>query len=138
MKKIGTFIIISILLSGCLPRKTIIRDYYNELYIDYQFISFQGKNESQHLKFYIDSISKRDRFYGKLIINVNDTFLLEGFKKGSTRHPCFVHDSTNSIIFIDNRFQEPYRIIDSLTIESHTENDTHLILETTILHRQIK
>ncbi|HYG15961.1 MAG TPA: hypothetical protein VEC12_09430, partial [Bacteroidia bacterium] len=63
-------------------KKTVRDSYRYEMYIDYKYISYQGKNSTQTLCLNITSTDGM-WFNGELIIDSKDTIAIRGFEKGS-------------------------------------------------------
>lgn len=117
-------------LSSCFTSKLtkeVKRMYRSELYIDYQYVSYQGSNDSQSFYFAIDSLDNRKfRYYGRLIINNLDTIQLSGFKKGSLYYSS---SDRNCNTMIEARGPLA-QIRDSVTIEL-----CNVVSESTTLYR---
>jgi hypothetical protein len=77
-------LLLSVLLTSCTIgiNKTIRQNYRYQLYIDYKHVSYQGRDSLRDIWFAIDS-TNIGRYYGKLVIGKKDTFLLNGYEKGS-------------------------------------------------------
>jgi hypothetical protein len=130
--KIYPLLFLSVALTSCIQvSKNAKKSYRHALYIDYQHISFQGRNSAQTLYLEIDS-TKEIWYNGKLIIDNKDTVLIRGFEKGN--HYVTMYKPSNAesrgMIHIWCR-GEVGQIRDSLTIEADG-----LIKEKTTLYRR--
>ena len=122
--------------SSCLPlEKAIKESYRSELYIDYKFVSFEGKNSTQNIIFEIDS-TYQIKYFGKVIINQNDTIAINGYEKGGF-YPSWYKNLQSG----ERKMMEIWcdvkqaKIPDSLEIiDRDTTNG--LIKEKTILYRR--
>lgn len=73
--------------------------YRSEMYIDYNYVSYQGSNSNQKICFEIDSIN-RLKYWGHLIINEVDTIKISGFEKGG-HYPTWYSNNENKLEMID-------------------------------------
>lgn len=107
----------------------------HEMYIDYKYISFQGRNSTQTLYFAIDS-TNGFRYDGKLVINGKDTLVLRGFEKGGhyiTTYRWPAQQLSGSLdIWCTG---EDGQIRDSLTISDRNQANK-IIKEETLLYRR--
>lgn len=87
--------------SSCISvEKTIKEMYQREMYIDYQFISFQGSNQFQNIYLEIDS-TRAIYYWGKIIINKADTTLISGYEKGGFYPTWYKDDKSNKNKMLD-------------------------------------
>lgn len=124
------------MLTSCFPlEKTIKESYKYELYIDYKFVSYEGKNSTQTVLFEIDSV-QNSSYFGKVIVNEHDTLLIDGFEKGDYYISDYRNKRTGEIKLIEiwcpNRTAQ---IPDSIEI-SEWDTIAGFIKEKTILFRQ--
>jgi hypothetical protein len=136
MSKITKIILVAIFgFTSCMEMSKTARDTYKyELYIDYKYISFQGRNSTQDFYFTIDSTNGM-WYHGKLIIDRKDTLLLHGFEKGSS-YPTTYTTRTSSSGHIEIWSRGPLgQIRDSLTIEDRDEGNGK-IKKKAVLYRQ--
>lgn len=135
MNKFLYYFIPCVLIASCYRNKTQKPNPF-DMYINYEYISYRGNNSSQQLYFVIDSISNT-WYYGKLIIDGKDSFLLHGFAKGST-YPSFYQSSAdNKTIHIQIYCPgNSGQIRDSIIIQDH--NRSYIIKERTTLYRQAR
>lgn len=128
MKNRIPFIIISIVigLAGCFsPKKAVVKYYKYELYIDHQYVFFQGTSGANSYGFYVDSVNF-GRYYGKIIVNDKDTLKLNGYEKGDL-YPTWIHHpaiSDRYMIFIDNNCR-PYSIPDTIIIRGNRDKNEY-------------
>lgn len=117
--------------------KSIRQSYSHEMYIDYKYISYKGKNKNQVLNLEIDSTSGI-WFYGKLYINTSDTLILKGFEKGNLNKISYKKTYQNESGFLVIRCNgETGQILDSITISN--DHPSNLILtEKTVLYRNAR
>jgi hypothetical protein len=136
MKPFSLVLLFQILIMSCsYISKPIRESYLHELYIDYRYISYQGKNSTQTLYMEIDS-TQGIWYYGKLVIGQNDTFNIRGFEKGS--HYVTMYSKSGGELSGDLEIYcrgEVGKIRDSLTIQERDEVQG-IIKEKTVLYRR--
>ena len=136
MKTVITiFLLITVLLSCGGIKKTIRESYRYEMYIDYRNISYQGSNGLQSIYFEIDSTNGM-WYYGKLIVNQEDTFPVSGFEKGSHYVTKYQLPKTSDYGLLEIWCRgEMGAIRDSLTMEDYNKTEG-VIKEKTTLYRK--
>jgi hypothetical protein len=130
-------LLISLLfLAGCCTTipKSVRESYKHELYIDYKYVSFQGRNSQQSLYFAIDSTNGM-WYHGRLVINETDTISMQGFAKGNHYVTTIPNEGngTSDMISIWTNGQQA-EIIKSLRIYERGEQKKY-VKEETILYR---
>lgn len=88
---IKAFAVFITVFTSCNSIKKTVRDSYRyEMYIDYKYISYQGKNSTQDLC--LNILSTDGMWYnGELIINGKDTVAIRGFEKGHQYPSTYKH-----------------------------------------------
>ncbi|MFL5731240.1 MAG: hypothetical protein ACJ75J_17260 [Cytophagaceae bacterium] len=132
------YIIVPLLvLTGCAGVNKTVKDYYKyELYIDYKYTAYQGRNDDPQT-YYLCIDSVKGMWYdGKLIINNTDTLYLHGFEKGTLypTHYFNKHTKKDGTLFI-NKMNECYLISDSISIKD-LDQDKGLIKGEIYLQRR--
>jgi hypothetical protein len=135
-----TIILLSVslfVLNSCQINRTVRQSYRYEMYIDYRYISYEGRNSRQTINFTIDSI-RGIFFYGKLLINNRDTFALRGFEKGDLYYTSYTKPGEKNSRNLKIRSAGPAgQIRDSITLYDWDETDG-IIKEATVLYRSAR
>jgi len=128
-------LIFTLIIMGCDSiKKTVKESYRYEMYIDYKYISYQGHNSTQKLYLAIDS-TKGMWYYGKLIIDKEDTVKVYGFEKGN-HYVTMYKEPKQGRLEIWCRGNKG-QILDSLTIKD-ADDKSGIILEKTVLYRHTR
>ena len=130
-------------LIGCLTiffycisvEKNIKEMYRREMYIDYQFVSFQGSNQNQNIYLEIDS-TRTLKYWGKIIINNTDTTLISGYEKGGFYPTWYKDKKSNSNKMIDIWCNVKLGHIPENIVIMENDSINGIIKGKTILHRQ--
>lgn len=115
--------------------KTIKQSYRRAMYIDYEFVSFQGTNQFQHIYLEIDS-TQTIWYWGKIIINKTDTINIKGFEKGGHYPTWYMDDSTDTKRMIEIWCNVKLGVIPKEIEIMESDSINGIIKQKTTLYRQ--